>query len=287
MPDFFACVPESKGGVHQQLANLAVNVLDIRAVVAATVRVIRVVGILDFLCVSHAFKRPVDGLPKRGECVGGNRSHPAVGHRSVLSRRASWAWYAQQQPTRHSDHVRFAPSQSGDVCCAVCYTHMLHCATGPGRQLSDRVAPRASLRFPSSSSWVTTWFSTHSAHSFNSKSGGGVDEHPNRAGSRRPDVGPWPAECASLTSTPPAERFGRLAAQGHSRLSFIAALGSIHISPAYGAIAAMSAGPTSRPIGSVARSCARRASSSSPSSDADSCAGLAHPSRRAAAARAD
>jgi hypothetical protein len=137
--DSFACVPESKGGVHQQLANLAVNVLDVRAVVAAAVRVIRVVGILDFLCVSHAFKRAVHGLPKRGECVGGNRCHPAVGHRSVLSCRASWARYAQQQPTCHSD--RFAPSQSGDVYCAVCYTQMLHCATGPGRQLSDGLRP--------------------------------------------------------------------------------------------------------------------------------------------------
>ena len=36
------------------------------------------------------------------------------------------------------------------------------------------------------------------------------------------------------------------------------------------ASAATSAGPTTRPIGSVARSCSRRASSSSPSSDADS-----------------
>jgi len=81
--------------------------------------------------------------------------------------------------------------------------------------------------------------------------------------------------------------FGRLGAQGHSRLSFIAALASIHIWPAYRAIGAMSAGRTSRPIGSVARSCPRCASSWSPSCDADSCAGLSHPSHRVAAARAD
>ena len=94
MLDSIAGVPERQSGIHHQLANLAVYVLDIRAVVAAAVRVIRVVGTLDFLCVFHAFKRAIHGMPKRRESIGGNRCHRAVSHRSVLSQHALWASYA-------------------------------------------------------------------------------------------------------------------------------------------------------------------------------------------------
>jgi len=40
--DSIARVPESQGSINHQLANPAIYVFDIRAVVAATIRVIRV-----------------------------------------------------------------------------------------------------------------------------------------------------------------------------------------------------------------------------------------------------
>jgi len=78
--DSIAPVPESQGSINHQLANPAIYVFDIRAVVAATIRVIRVIGALDFFYAFHAFKRAVHGMPKRRESGRGNRCHPAVGH---------------------------------------------------------------------------------------------------------------------------------------------------------------------------------------------------------------